>query len=169
MIDITKLNVIQNEIEKELSSLFLIQQTIKSKLIQFSDDKNLKGDELTAWLGEIYTKTLFDGELVDESHEHDFVVPSSGERYAVKARKGSNTGWNKTSSISKIEGEDCPHYLLFIHFDQNYNVQHIWKYPWIELFETDRFKKKNVRDEVGGWYVRVRLKADLKYVVYSVE
>jgi len=34
-------------------------------------EKTLKGNELVGWLGEIYTKIVLNGHLVDDSYEHD--------------------------------------------------------------------------------------------------
>jgi len=128
MIDISKINKVRDAISSDLNFFLNAQAKIKDSLLDFTDGKNLKGDELTGWLGEIFAKLLLDGTLVDESQEHDFIVLGTGEKYAVKARKGRKGGWNNTSAISKIEGDDCPTYLLFIHFDSEYRIENIWKY-----------------------------------------
>jgi hypothetical protein len=166
MLDISKIAEVRLKIASDLDALLYAQRRIKEALLQFSDGKNLKGDELTAWLGEIYAKMLFDGTLVDETHEQDFIVSKSGEKYAVKARKGNNKGWNTTSAISKIEGKDCPDFLLFVHFDNNYEIKNIWKYPWKEMFSADRFRAKKVRGESNRWDFRVTPTRDKIWLVY---
>ncbi|MDO7876679.1 hypothetical protein Q5H93_18180 [Hymenobacter sp. ASUV-10] len=167
VLDITKIEKATNSIATDLDALLNSQCKIKDSLLHFSDGKNLKGDELTGWLGEIFAKILFNGTLVDESHEHDFIVPTSDEKYAVKARKGKNKGWNITSAISKIEGGDCPDFLLFIHFDTKYSIESIWKYNWKEILAEKRFKPKKVRGEGNRWYFQVTPTKDKARLVYS--
>ncbi len=74
-------------VEKDFESLFQLlsstQKEIQEKLQQHSDGKVLKGNELVGWLGEIYTKILFNGSLVDDSHEHD-VETDDNLRISVK-------------------------------------------------------------------------------------
>jgi len=167
MIEINKIKTISELIKSDLDVVINTIPNLQKKLSIFSDEKKLKGDELTGWLGEIYAKTLYDGKLVDEKNEHDFVVEKTGERYAVKARKGKNNGWNETSTVSKIEGDDCPNYLLFIHFDSNYDIQNIWCYPWKEILVEGRFMNKKVRNEKSGYYFKVSPSKDKNRLVYS--
>lgn len=167
-IDITRLDKVKSKIEKDLDHLLNAQNKIKDLLKEFSDSKLLKGDELTGWLGEIYCKILFNGTLVDESNEHDFVEQVTGKKYAVKARKSDKRGWNVTSAISKIEGQDCPDFLLFIHFTISYEVKSIWKYEWQEIFRENRFKPKKVRGSNNRWVFIVSKKKDKKHLIYSI-
>jgi hypothetical protein len=167
MLKIADLNKIKNEIASDLILVLNGQISLKSKLLEYADGKNLKGDELTAWLGEIFCKILYKGTLVDETYEHDFIALKTGKRYAVKARKGKNKGWNSTSAISKIEGIDCPDYLLFIHFDNKYVVESIWEYKWQEILLEDRFLPKKVRGAGNRWYFMVTPTKDQDRLVYS--
>ena len=64
-----------DRIEKDFSGLFvtlsMTQKKIRELLVEHSDGKVLKGDELVGWLGEIYTKIAVGGYLVDDSFEHE--------------------------------------------------------------------------------------------------
>ena len=66
------------ELEAECQALFTqlaeLQKEIREKVSVHADGKNLKGNELVGWLGEIYGKLLFDGTLVSDREEHDFVT-----------------------------------------------------------------------------------------------
>lgn len=55
------------------SQLAVLQKEIRDKLLDHADGKHLKGDELVGWLGEIYGKLLYDGTLVGDGEEHDFI------------------------------------------------------------------------------------------------
>lgn len=157
-------------IEKEFVALFgelsLIQHSIQNKLQSHADGKMLKGNELVGWLGEIYGKYLFNGRLVDDSYEHD-VETKDGLRISIKTRKGKGSGWNRTSAIPKIEGDDCPTHLLFVHLDDNYLVDKIWFFPWTELLNKSRFKEHWVRDNMRSYYMSVNEKIDQEYLIYE--
>lgn len=159
-------------IEGELSQFFLqlsdLQMQIREKLRQHSDGKTLKGNELVGWLGEIYGKYLFDGHLVDDSFEHDFET-SSGLRVSVKTRKGMASGWNRTSAIPKIYGDDCPTHLLFVHLNDHYIVDNIWFFPWDTLVEENRFKVHKVRGNVRSYYMSISSSKDVEYLIYQAE
>ena len=158
------------QVEKEFDSLFhLLSQTqkeIQEKLQEHADGKVLKGNELVGWLGEIYTKILFNGYLVDDSHEHD-VETDDNLRISVKARKGSNSGWTRTSAIPKIEGLDCPTHLMFVHLDDNYAVVSMWLYPWQDILKAERFKKHIVRGNFRSYYMSVNPSIDDRYKIYG--
>ena len=98
MINKTAVNDLQYELSELFIPLSVLQDRIKQRLINFADSKTLKGNEFVGWLGEIYAKLLFSGQLVDDSEEHDITTPD-GWRISVKARKGCNSGWKQTSAI----------------------------------------------------------------------
>ena len=158
------------EIEDKFSEIFsrlsTIQSTIRQKLAGHADGKTLKGNELVGWLGEIYGKYLFNGYLVDDSFEHD-VETQDGLRISVKTRKGTKKGWNRTSAIPKIEGDDCPTHLLFVHLNDNYLVENMWLYPWNELHVADRFKKHTVRGNMRSYYMQVNKHSDIKHLIFN--
>lgn len=56
-----ELEKIQLALRQNFDAIVKAQNEIKNKLIVYSDGKNLKGDEIVGWLGEIYAKILFDG------------------------------------------------------------------------------------------------------------
>lgn len=157
--EIEKLNKLEIELQASLNELQKIQSAIKEKLVKYSDDKTLKGDELVGWLGEIYGKILFNGKLVDDSNEHDFET-SDGRRYSVKTRRGFNKGWTKSSLIRKIEGKDSPTNLLFVHLNNDYAIDRIWSFKWDSLIKNDRLKTKLVRNIMIGWQFSLRVKLD---------
>lgn len=144
----------------ELQSL---NTKIKKELENYSDDKVLKGDELVGWLGEIYGKILFGGTLVNDSFEHDFEAYNS--KYSVKTRKGFRNGWTKTSLIRKIHGGESPTYLLFVHLNDDFSIDRIWKFNWTDLVKENRLREKTVRDVMIGWQFSVRDQKDKKHLI----
>jgi hypothetical protein len=157
------------QLESELLEHFTIinqqQMVIRQKLEKYTDGKKLKGDEYVGWLGEIYCKLLLDGTLVSDEQEHDLIT-KNGERISVKARKGKGSGWKRTSAIPKIEGDDCPTHLMFIHLKDDYSVDRIWSFPWEELLKSGRFKEYNVRGSHRSFYFQIKPEIDIKYLCY---
>lgn len=157
-------------VEKDFYSLFhqlsIIQKQIQDKLEGHSDGKVLKGNELVGWLGEIYTKIICNGYLVDDSNEHD-VETDNDLKISVKTRKGKNSGWTRTSAIPKIEGSECPTHLMFVHLNDQYSVSSMWLYPWQDLIKSGRFKKHMVRGNFRSYYMSVRPNNDGKYKIYG--
>jgi hypothetical protein len=158
------------KIEKDFTTLFLsltdTQNKIRQMLEEHSDGKVLKGDELVGWLGEIYTKILFSGKLVDDSFEHDVETPE-GWKISVKTRRGRNSGWTRSSAIPKHEGDDCPSHLMFVHLNENYSVQEMWLYPWDDLSKAGRFKVHTVRGQFRAFYMSVKPAQDDKYKIFE--
>ncbi|MBK9348624.1 MAG: hypothetical protein IPN06_20575 [Burkholderiales bacterium] len=158
------------ELEAECQALFTqlaeIQKTIREKVSVHADGKTLKGNELVGWLGEIYGKLLFNGTLVSDREEHDFVA-NNGMKVSVKTRKGWNSGWKQTSAIPKIEGSDCPTHLLFVHLNDDYSIDRIWLIEWSHLLSTDRFKKHMVRGSQRSFIFAIDEKKDKVHVVYG--
>ena len=159
-----------DRVEKDFDVLFYVladtQKKIQKKLEKHSDGKVLKGNELVGWLGEIYTKILVNGNLVDDSHEHD-VEASGNVRISVKTRKGTNSGWARTSAIPKLEGPDCPTHLMFVHLNDDYTVSSMWLYPWQDLLDSGRFKEHVVRGNFRSYYMAVNPGYDKKYRIYG--
>jgi hypothetical protein len=160
-----ELEKIQLALRQNFDAIVKAQNEIKNKLIVYSDGKNLKGDEIVGWLGEIYAKILFDGKLVEDSNEHD-VETKNGMKISVKTRKGFGNGWNKTGAIPKIEGSDCPTHLMFVHLNDDYSIERIWLYPWEELLQAGRFKVHMVRGNKRSFIFRVSVRTDEKYLIY---
>jgi hypothetical protein len=158
------------ELEVECQALFTglaaLQKKIREVLSVHADGKNLKGNELVGWLGEIYGKLLFDGMLVDDREEHDFVA-SDGRRVSVKTRKGWGLGWKQTSAIPRIEGSDCPTHLLFVHLNDDYSIDRMWLLDWGHLLSTERFKKHVVRGSQRSFIFSIHEENDNAYVVYD--
>lgn len=159
---------VQTEFEPLFYKLSKMQTEIREKITKYSDGKILKGNELVGWLGEVYTKIILNGRLVDDTHEHD-VETEDGMRVSVKTRKGRGSGWKKSSAIPKIEGADCPTHLMFVHLDEQYLVLRMWLYPWDYLQSTDRFRLHVVRGNPRSFYMSVKPDVDSDYEVYSRE
>lgn len=158
------------KIEAEFSELFIelteLQGSIRTRLAAYADGKNLKGNELVGWLGEVYGKLLFDGTLVDDREEHDFVT-SNGLRVSVKTRKGWNTGWRQSSAIPRIEGTACPTHLLFVHLNDDYSIDRMWLLEWPRLREAQRFRKHMVRGSQRSFIFAIDEQKDQNSVVYD--
>lgn len=157
---------LEAECQALFSKLASLQDEIREKLAIHADGKNLKGNEIVGWLGEIYGKLLFDGSLVDDREEHDF-VSGDGRRVSVKTRKGWNSGWKQTSAIPKIEGSDCPTHLLFVHLNDDYSIDRIWLLDWRQLTDENRFRKHIVRGVHRSFIFAIDEVRDKPYVVYS--
>jgi hypothetical protein len=162
----TALKEIEHEMKDLLIQLSFIQDRIREKLITYSDGKNLKGNEIVGWLGEIYGKMLFNGQLVSDREEHDLVTPEKW-RISVKARKGWGTNWKQTSAIPKIEGEDCPTHLLFVHLNDDYSVDRMWLFIWKIILGNSRFTEHIVRGSHRSFIFKVDDQLDKEFLVYS--
>jgi len=138
---------------------------IKQELSGYADGKTLKGDEIVGWLGEIYGKLLLGGTLVSDDEEHDFEV--GDWRISVKTRKGFGSGWKRTSAIPKIEGEDCPTHLMFVHLNNDYTIRSIWLFPWKCLLENGRFVEHVVRGEHRSYYFTINPERDRDYLIFG--
>ena len=157
---------LEAECQTLFSELASLQKEIRKKLSGHSDGKNLKGNELVGWLGEIYGKLFFDGKLVDDQEEHDF-VSSDGLRVSVKTRKGWNSGWKQTSAIPKIEGSDCPTHLLFVHLNDDYSIDRMWLLEWRQLVSAQRFKRHMVRGSQRSFIFDIDEVKDKPNLVYG--
>ena len=138
---------------------------IRQKLQGHADGKLLKGEEITAWIGEIYGKIILNGELMPEKYEYD--VKTQDKLVAVKARKGAS--WQISSAIPRIKGDECPTHLMFMRFADDYSLLSVWLFPWEYLRDNNRFIKKKVRGEDRGYYVRIRPSIDKDYLIYLQE
>jgi hypothetical protein len=157
---------LETECQPLFSQLTALQKKIHEKISVHADGKNLKGNELVGWLGEIFGKLLFDGTLVNDREEHDFVA-NNDLRVSVKTRKGWNLGWKQTSAIPKIEGSDCPTHLLFVHLNDDYSIDRIWLIEWSLLLSAERFKRHVVRGSQRSFIFAIDEEKDKIHVVYS--
>ena len=154
-----------SECKEYFDKLTDLQNVIRKKLTAHADGKNLKGNELVGWLGEIYGKILYQGELADDRMEHDFVTIDK-LRISVKTRKGRNPGWNRSSAIPKIEGDGCPTHLLFVHLNDNYSIDKIWRFDWNYLYKNNRFNPHKVRGQHRSWIFFLNENEDKMFCVY---
>lgn len=157
---------LQAQCQTLFSELAALQEKVRAKISAYADGRNLKGNELVGWLGEVYGKLLFDGTLVDDNEEHDFVT-TDGRGVSVKTRKGWGNGWRRTSAIPKIEGPDCPTHLLFVHLNDDYSIDRIWMLEWSHLFEAGRFKKHMVRGSQRSFIFDIQEERDKGQVVFG--
>jgi hypothetical protein len=159
------LQTLESELAECFGQLVAAKKKIHDTLTKYADGKPLKGDEHIGWLGEIYGKLLIGGKLVDDSNEHDF--ESDGKRISVKARmqRDSSSSWQRTSGISKIEGDDCPTHLMFLLFDTDYNLKKVWLYPWKRI--KDRFRAHIVRGQHRSYFFTVKARSDSEFVIFD--
>lgn len=161
-----RFKTLENSLLNDFLQLKSIQEDLILKLQSYSDGKTLKGNEIVGWLGEIYTKLIFNGVLVDDTCEHD-VETVDGLRISVKTRKGRNSGWNKTSAIPKIDGTDSPTHLVFLNLRDNFMVNKVWSFTWDELYKNGRFKKHFVRNNLRSYYISINEKKDINNLIYE--
>lgn len=152
-------------LEAEFKEIAAATDRIRHKLQEHADGKRLKGDELTGWLGEIYGKMMLNGTLVPDTCDYD--VKARDMRICVKARKGVALGWQITSIIPRVEGEECPTHLMFLQFTESYSIKRVWLFPWEYLRNHRRFIDKRVRGEHRGYYVRIKPSVDKDYLIYG--
>ena len=161
------LRQLSTSLEAEFREIASATERIRRKLQEHADGKRLKGDEITGWLGEIYGKIMLNGTLVPDTYDYDVEVRDM--RVCVKARKGVAHGWEITSIIPRVEGDECPTHLMFIQFTESYSINRVWLFPWSYLRNQGRFLKKKVRGEHRGYYVRIKPSLDKGYLIYSEE
>ncbi len=154
-------------LEADLKKIKDATQRIKQKLQEHADDKQLKGEEITGWLGEIYGKIILNGKLMPD--EYDYDVKTRDKRVSVKARKGTSGSWQISGIIPRIEGDKCPTHLMFIQFTDSYSIKRVWLFPWKDLHDKGRFKEKAVRGGRRGYYIRIKPSFDKGYLIYSQE
>jgi hypothetical protein len=109
------------------NQLYEMQKKIRETVSVYANGRKLKGNELVAWLGEIYVKLLYDGLLAEETEEHD-VYCTDGKLISLKTRKGA-TAWSRTSGIPRIQRVGIPTHLVFVHLFDNYTLDRIWLFP----------------------------------------
>jgi hypothetical protein len=165
MINESSISSFELEFQGLYSQLVSIQKQIKEKLEKYSDGKNLKGDELVGWLGEIYGKLLLNGTLVSDREEYDFITPDNW-RVSVKTRKGFNLGWKQTSAIPKYDGENCPTHLMFVHLNDDYSLDRIWLFEWNFLIQEKRFKEHTVRGNHRSFIFLLEENYDKEFIVF---
>ena len=154
-----ELEELESELKGDLSNLWKAEKCIQEELEKRAKPKKLKKNDPVGGLGLIYGKLLKDGEL-DSGQSHEFKT-KKGERILVKTRKG-NAGddWKTTSKIPKIEGDDLPTHLMFVHFNDDYSLDKIWLFPWEDL--KNRFKK----NKDNKYSFEVDPKSHEKYLIY---
>jgi hypothetical protein len=162
----TAVRKLEHECKPLFDRLAALQSEIRCRLSGHADGKNLKGNELVGWLGEIYGKTLLYGTLVHDREEHDFTC-ADGWRVSVKTRKGLRSGWKKTSAIPSVDGDGCPTHLLFVHLRDDYSLDRIWLFSWPDLVKNERFTEHIVRGAHRSYIFTLDEERDKTYVIYG--
>lgn len=160
--DVNTLNKHFSDFGKKLAE---VNRQFAGAIAEYADQKNLKGNEIVGWLGEVYGKTLMTGTLVNDTNEHDFVT-KDGMRVSVKTRRGVAAGWQRTSAIPKIEGSDTPSHLMFVHLNEDYSLDRIWLFDWEALRSSGRFTSHVVRGIHRSFIFNLSEKADAQNLVY---
>ena len=158
---------LQNELDADFIAVYTGIQTIKNKLINYSDPKKLKGDEIVGGYGEICCRQLTKGKLASDNYEYDVVTPQ-GFKISVKTRKGNNSGWRTTSAIPNIEiDEESPTHLMFIHLLEDYSVDRIWLFKWTNLIYENRFLVHRVRGKMRSYVIKINPEKDQNNLIYT--
>jgi len=164
----SNLNRVIRDVKIELDIISGAMARIKSKLKKYADNKELKGDEMVGWLGEVYAKSYLNGKMVaNDNLDHDVVVGKIA-RVSVKARrqKDEKGSWKTSSRIPRIKGPGTPTHLLFVRLNENYEPDRMWLFEWADLLAEDRFKEKKVRRQHVGWTFSISEKRDKKNLIY---
>lgn len=130
----------------------------------------LKGDQLTAFIGEYYANKLIDGVDIEPNEKHSYDLIGDGKRIEVKTRifnKDSSSSWKQTSTISEKESNDVgPTNLCFVLLNQDYSIHGVWLFDWQYLLESSRLKPKKVRGIERAYYFMLRYKQDEEYRIF---
>ena len=108
-----------------LSQLTQAQAKVRSAVEAAAMGKRVKGDQITALLGEVLAAKLVGGSIQVRDEESDVVV--DGKRYEVKTRvHGKSRSWRESSPISSIDHATTPDYLLFEELGEDYSLRRLW-------------------------------------------
>lgn len=161
-----KVSAFYEEIKTHCEAIKLSNQVLKELIKEHSDGKNLKGDELVGWLGEIYTKLLVDGTVIDHD-EFDYDVVKDKMRISVKTRKGKNSGWSRSGNIPNINvSNEGPTHLMFIHLEADYSLSGAWLFEWAWLTQSGRLIEKRNGNRVTGHFFALNVDSDKSYRQY---
>lgn len=162
---IEQLHAFETDLGEFFKSLVSITESIR-QYIQKHTKRKLKGDEIVGWLGEVYAKFLVDGEVeIDDSLDYDVTAPSM--RISVKARKGTQRNWNRTSSIpsNELSQENGPTHLLFLQLNDDYRLKRAWLYDWNQV--QPYFKP--VKAGSSMYYFKVKIERDRECLIYPIQ
>ena len=113
--------------------------------------KRVKGDQITALLGEVLAAKLLDGSIQVSDEQSDIVA--HGKRYEVKTRvHGQSPTWRNSSPISSTDYATKPDYLLFQELGEDYRLRRVWCFPWAWLVEESHIRPKHSRGNQIGLY-----------------
>ena len=153
------------KIESKCKDIAEANLEIKEIISKHADGKNLKGDELVGWLGEVYAKFLLNGAIL-EADDKDYDVVAANMRVSVKARKGKRAGWTRTGIIPRIDlSEDSPTHLLFVHLNDDYSLKDAWCFDWEWLSSNSRFIQKKVRGSLVGHFFNLSPEGDKEFIL----
>ena len=158
------------KIQEHCNEIEARNKAIKTVLDTYANGKKLKGDELVGWLGEIYGKLILGGEI-HAADDKDYDIFTEDKRVSVKARKGDNAGWTRSSIIPRIDltSADDPTHLLFVHLKNDYSLKSAWLFSWDWLVEKNRFIEKKVRGKFVGHYFSVKPEADIEFLCWPTD
>ena len=134
-----------------LSQLTDALANVRSAVEAEAMGKSVKGDQITALLGEVLAAKLVGGSIQVSDKEPDIVV--AGKRYEVKTRVHSKSAsWRESSPISSVDHATRPDYLLFQELGEDYGLRRAWCFPWAWLVSEGHIRKKVSRGNQIGHY-----------------
>ena len=134
-----------------LSQLSEIHVQVRSIVEAEAMGKRMKGDQITALLGEVLAAKLLNGSIGVSDEEPDIVA--DGKRYEVKTRvHGKRAGWRNSSPISSVDHAGNPDYLLFQELGEDYRLRRAWSFSWAWLVEEGHIRPKKSRGNQIGFY-----------------
>ena len=67
--------------------------------------------------------------------------------------------------IRSVHGKNSPTHLLFVHLNNDYSIDRIWRFDWTYLDKKKRLREKKVRGVMIGWQFTVKDVRDKNYLI----
>ncbi len=151
-----------------LGKLSDAQEKVRTAVEEEANGKLVKGDQITAVLGEVLAAKLLGGRIQVSDKEPDIIA--NGMSYEVKTRvhRESST-WRESSAIASIDYAKKPDYLLFLELDKDSILSRAWCFPWDFLVDKGRFPEKRSRgNQIGHYfYLSTDLENSNEYQIYD--
>ena len=126
------------------------QRKIRSAVEAEANGKRVKGDQITALLGEVLAAKLLQGRIQISDEEPDIIA--NGVSYEVKTRVHRGDSWRESSAISSVKHAKQPDLLLFLELTQDFRLLRAWCFPWDILVERRHIREKRSRGNQIGYF-----------------
>lgn len=166
------LKTIKTEIASLRRQVSEINKQIEGIIVEREPElKNkLKGDQITAFVGEFYASRLLEAKIErDEMKNYDLVMDNL-ERVEVKTRSVTeqslkNNSFVESSTICFNNNDNDPTKLCFVLINgDDYSLNAVWLYDVFELQNDNRIKANKKKK-----YMRINLTKDIEKLIYPCQ